>query len=210
MQKDYITIKKDSRCEFVEKKSKFIATIKKVHNIEDTVKILSEIKKEFKDASHHTYAFKIKNKSLYQKYSDDSEPKGSAGLPILDVINHNNLENVIIIVTRYFGGTLLGIGGLVRSYSKVANMAIKQSGIIHMVKSKNISITCNYSLSGKIQNYLLENKINIIEIKFLENVIIITLIPIDIVKKIIKDIIDLTSNSCEINILKEQYMEMEI
>jgi len=209
MQKDYITIKHDSRCELVEKKSKFIATIKKVYNVEDTIKILSEIKKEFKDASHHTYAYKIRSDSIYQKYSDDGEPKASAGLPILDAINYNNLENVIIVVTRYFGGTLLGVGGLVRSYSKVATMAIKQSGIVHMIKSKNISITCNYSLSGKIQNYLLENKINIIETKFLENVIINTLIPIDIVEKVIKDIVDLTSDNCKINIIKEQYMEME-
>ncbi len=210
MKNDYITIKKEERIEVIEKKSKFIATIKKIKSKEEAQIAINQIKKEFKDASHNTYAYSINDKNIYQKYSDDNEPKGTAGLPILNIINHKKIENVLIVVTRYFGGTLLGIGGLVRAYSKAAVKAIDKAKLVINKKCKLVNIKCNYSLSGIIQNFIKENKIEVVEIKFLENVIISILIPLDCIDRIINDIINLTSNNCEIVKLNEKYMEMEI
>lgn len=210
MKNDYITIKNEERIEVIEKKSKFIATIKKIRNKEEAQIAINQIKKEFSDASHNTYAYSINEKNIYQKYSDDNEPKGTAGLPILDIINHKKIENVLIVVTRYFGGTLLGIGGLVRAYSKAAVKVIDKAKLVINKKCKLVSIKCNYSLSGIIQNYIKENKIEVVEIKFLENVIISILIPLDCIDRIINDIINLTSNNCKIVKLNEKYMEMEI
>jgi len=210
MLKDFITIKDEETVEIIEKKSRFIATIKKVENTKQAQIALDEIRKKYKDASHNTYAYCVNQKNINQKYSDDKEPQGTAGLPILEIINHNKIENVLIVVTRYFGGTLLGIGGLVRAYSKAAVEVVKKAKVVKKKACQLTTIKCDYSLLGKVKNYIIENNISIIETNFLEQVILTVLLPEDCKDRIINDIINLTSNKCEVITIKEQYMEMEI
>ncbi|MBN2853591.1 MAG: YigZ family protein [Clostridia bacterium] len=210
MNRDYTTIKNENSCEIIEKKSRFIATVKKVSTNEQAQMAIEEIKNLYSDASHNTYAFRVNDGNLYQKYSDDNEPKGTAGLPILEVITGNDLENVLIVVTRYFGGTLLGTGGLARAYSKAAKMAVKNAKVVKMMSCHQVDIKCSYPMLGRLQNYLLENNINVINTEFLENVIIAVLMKKENVEFIKNELINLTSGHVEFTIGKEQYMEMEI
>lgn len=209
MSKEYITVKNEESCEIIEKKSRFIAVIKKVNTNEQALSAIDEIKEMHKDASHHTYAFRVNDHNLYQKYSDDNEPKGTAGLPILDVITGNNLENVLVVVIRYFGGTLLGTGGLARAYSKAASEVVKKAKVIRMTACRQVDIKCSYSMIGKIQNYLLDRNIHVIHSEFLENVVIAVWIEKDSIKDTENEMIDLTSGQVEFTIGKEQYIEME-
>ena len=115
---DFKTIEKENSAEIVEKKSRFIANI---YNVESKEEAIKQIKKKYYDAKHHCFAFSIiEENGITQKSSDDGEPSGTAGAPILNIIKSNNLQNVVIIVTRYFGGILLGTGGLTRAYSEAA------------------------------------------------------------------------------------------
>ncbi len=210
MLREYITVNSEATGEIVVKKSKFIATIKKVETVLKATEELNKIRETYKDASHNTYAYIINNNSTYQKYNDDGEPKGTAGLPILAVLNHNKLENILVVVTRYFGGTKLGVGGLTRAYSKATVNALEKVIIVKMQRCINVELSCDYQLVGKIQSKLKENNITIDHSQFLEKVTFHITIKDDMARQIEKDIIDLTSNRCEFKIIEEVYREMEL
>ena len=138
------TIKEDVIAQIVEKKSKFIANLCYVSSIEEAEAILKQIRKKHYDARHHCYAYRIEEKErILEKASDDGEPSGTAGPPMLNLLQKQELTNVIVIVTRYFGGILLGTGGLVRAYTQSAKTAIDNASIIQQEKrsrSKSSSI----------------------------------------------------------------------
>lgn len=135
------------------KKSRFISVLKKVKDITEIDKILSDLKEEYKDATHYCYAYIIDNK---KKSSDDNEPGGTAGLPILQALEKNNLNYVLCVVIRYFGGIKLGAGGLIRAYSKATSEAIKNSDKIELIKGLEIKFTTNYEEQKRI-DYLLKD-----------------------------------------------------
>ncbi len=124
-------------------KSKFIAEAYRVNSIEEIEDILLKVRKKYYDATHHCYAYRI-HQSL-QKCSDDGEPSKTAGAPILDVITKQNLENILIVVTRYFGGILLGAGGLVRAYSQAASLSLKEAQFFKVEERIQFQLTCSYS-----------------------------------------------------------------
>ena len=130
------TIKDNTTNGYTEKKSKFIATIFKVESELEAVKIINETKKKCNKASHNVYAYNIlqDNGQVISRYSDDKEPKGTAGRPILFFLNQKNLYNVLVIVTRYFGGTLLGKSRLIRSYVKSVEFALENTDIIEIIE----------------------------------------------------------------------------
>lgn len=136
-------IQKNYKNTIIIQKSKFIAEAFRVNSLEDVEQILSTIRKKYYDATHHCYAYRI-NKNL-QKMSDDGEPAKTAGAPILDVILKQGLEKILIVVTRYFGGTLLGAGGLVRAYSGAASGVLEQAEFYHAVEQQRFHIICSYS-----------------------------------------------------------------
>ena len=138
------------------KKSKFITLLIKIDDINNVDKYLNDIKKEYKDATHYCYAYIIDN---YKKFSDDNEPGGTAGSPIMQVLEKNNLNYVLCIVIRYFGGIKLGAGGLVRAYSKSVVECLNNSEIIKLVKGKNIIIKFNYDKINTIDNILKDSLI---------------------------------------------------
>ena len=168
---EFYTINSNKEVEIIEKKSRFIANIYSVENtniVEDRLKM---IKKKYYNAKHHCYAYRIiDGDNIMEKASDDGEPSGTAGSPLLSVLKKNNLCNVIIIVTRYFGGILLGTGGLVRAYTDSAIKCINESNIIKKIDGFNISVRTEYSNLEIFKHYCKKNDINIKEIKYEETI----------------------------------------
>lgn len=140
--------------EIVEKKSRFIATAAPVRSEEEALQIIEQIRKKYWDARHNCYAYVIGERGELERFSDDGEPGGTAGKPILEVIKGEELRNTLIVVTRYFGGTLLGTGGLVRAYSAAAKAGIASSVIITRIPGIKLHITTEYTGLGKIQYIL--------------------------------------------------------
>lgn len=147
------TIKDDVTNEIIIKNSKFICYLKQVNSEEEIEKYLKEISLKYKDATHVVYAWRLENR---QKYTDDGEPGGTAGAPIMEVLLKNDLINVLAIVVRYFGGIKLGAGGLVRAYSKSASLVIDKSDIIPLIKEYKIRIEFSYDEVNNI-NYILRD-----------------------------------------------------
>ena len=166
------TIKENVSAEIVEKKSKFIANIFYVENTDEAEKYIKQIKKKYYDAKHHCFAFSIiEENGITQKSSDDGEPSGTAGAPILNIIKSNNLQNVVIIVTRYFGGILLGTGGLTRAYSEAAGKVVEQSELIQKEPGMEVELEIDYNDNEKFKYYCQKNNINIIKIEYTENIL---------------------------------------
>lgn len=143
----------ETTAELTEKKSRFIAYAKPVQTEESAIAFINEIKSKHWDARHNVYAYILKDGNI-SRYSDDGEPHGTAGLPILKVLTGKCVVNVAIVVTRYFGGILLGTGGLARAYSNVAQMAIDKAGTTEMIICDNCKISCSYDQYGKILNVI--------------------------------------------------------
>lgn len=147
----YFTIKDEASAEFEERKSVFIGYAKRVKTEEEAKEFVAKIKAMHKQATHNCSAYIVGENKGIQRYSDDGEPQGTAGIPILEVIKKNDLTDIAVVVTRYFGGILLGAGGLIRAYSKGASEAIKVGGIVEKVKGLEIKAKLDYDLLGKIQ-----------------------------------------------------------
>lgn len=158
----YKTIAKKAEAEISEKKSRFIATVMPVKTQEEAEEFINELRKKYWNAAHNCYAYQIGMRNEIQRFSDDGEPQGTAGKPILDVLKGEDLKNTAIVVTRYFGGTLLGTGGLVRAYGKSAKEGILEAGIIERILMRRYFIKVPYHIMGKVQ-YLLNEKEYIIE-----------------------------------------------
>ena len=148
--------------ELEEKKSRFIATTLPVSSQEEALEFIEQTKKKYWDARHNCYAYVLGDRHEIQRFSDDGEPGGTAGKPMLDVLLGEDIHNMAVVVTRYFGGTLLGTGGLVRAYSGAVKEGLAHSVILEKRSGKKLLLTTNYSDLGKIQYLLMENSIPIL------------------------------------------------
>ena len=165
------TIKENISAEIVEKKSKFIANLFYVQSEDEAEKIIKKLQKKYYDARHNCFAYNILTKEgLIAKSSDDGEPSGTAGAPMLNILQKNELINVLVIVTRYFGGILLGTGGLVRAYSDSLNKAIEKAEFVREEFGYEIQVTINYSEQEKIEYYCKQNKLNIVEMQYTDKI----------------------------------------
>ncbi len=198
MVEKYLTIYEDHQEEIVEKKSRFIATIRHVETEDDVKAVLDTFKKKYSDATHNVFAYTIGVKQPYERCSDDGEPSGTAGMPILERIRGHELNNVIIIVTRYFGGTLLGTGGLVRAYGGSAKEAITTANLAKNVLYYRMNVKVDYTLSGKVQYELLENAYTIHSTEYLDKVAYNVLVEYARKDAFIKQMMDITSGVGEI------------
>ena len=153
--KSYRTIMKEGYYLLEEKRSRFIARASPVAGEREAVDFIQSVRSKCRDATHNCYAWLVEGDALYQRYSDDGEPQGTAGLPILDVIRKKELVNVAVVVTRYFGGILLGAGGLVRAYGKACAGGLEDAGEILVKPCVEIKIPVDYHLSGKLRNMFL-------------------------------------------------------
>ena len=162
MKDRYTTIQKLAEAEIVEKRSRFIATVKPVKTEEEALAFLNELRQKYWNATHNVYAYIIEENQI-MRYSDDGEPGGTAGLPVLDMLKKEGLTNLIVVVTRYFGGVLLGTGGLVHAYSKSAKAGVVAAGLLDMILCRRITLTCEYTLLGKLQNLIAKHPEVIVE-----------------------------------------------
>ena len=149
----YVTIKREAHVEFEEKRSLFIGHAIHVESEEDAAAFVKSIKKKYADATHNVWAYHLKG-GIIARYSDDGEPQGTAGMPVLEAIRKSGVDDVCIVVTRYFGGILLGAGGLVRAYSHSAVMAINEAEIVVYEPYNEYSLSCGYSEYQKYSNIL--------------------------------------------------------
>ena len=147
--KEYITVEHRYDEEYIINKSRFIGYACPVTTQEQAVDFVNEIRKRHPDATHNVYAYQIRTPE-YSRYSDDGEPQGTAGVPVLDVIKKNGLTDVCVVVTRYFGGILLGAGGLVRAYSHSAKIAVEGANIIRMSPCTVLRVVCDYGFYGRL------------------------------------------------------------
>ena len=169
---EFSTIEKNVTAEVVDKKSKFIANFIYVDDVIKAEQLIKETRKKYFDARHNCIAYRIiENDQIIEKSSDDGEPSGTAGAPILNVIRKNNLNNVLIVVTRYFGGILLGTGGLTRAYSNTALASIENGKIIEVENGLQVSLEIEYSENEKFKYNCEKNNIKIVETKYSENII---------------------------------------
>ena len=167
--KEYKTVEFESKNEFVEKKSRFIGYVKPVKTQEEATNFINSIKSKHWDATHNVSAFVLRENNI-QRSSDDGEPSGTAGVPTLDVLLKENLVDVCVVVTRYFGGTLLGAGGLIRAYSHASKIAVEAGHIITMAPCKVLSVSVDYSFYDRLNILLADFNANIENSEFTDNV----------------------------------------
>ena len=192
--------------EFTDKKSRFIANIYHIEDEDMAVKIIEQLRKKYWDARHNCYAYVLGGKSEIQRFSDDGEPSGTAGKPILEVITGNECGNCLCVVTRYFGGVLLGTGGLVRAYTEAAKLALADAGIHQMQRMKLMDITCSYNDSGKVQYLLSTNEISIENTEYGADVTFHTAVPVSDVSMIEKKITEATAARAVIDEKGEKFV----
>lgn len=165
--------------EIVEKKSRFIATLEKIETEEDALAFIARMKKQYWDARHNCYAFVAGKNQELQRCSDDGEPNGTAGRPMLDVLLREDIHNMAVVVTRYFGGTLLGTGGLVRAYQKAVQEGLKNSIVIEEMQGKVLTVDTDYNSIGKIQYILAQREIITMESAYTDKVQIKAMVPVE-------------------------------
>lgn len=174
----YNTIKENASYEIVEKKSKFIGNVFYVESKEEAEKIIKEQKKKYHDARHNCWAYRVlDDNNVVEKSSDDGEPSGTAGAPMLNILSKENIVNTLVIVTRYFGGILLGTGGLVKAYSESTKLALEQAKITKIEEGYIHKIEINYSDLDSFKYYLKNNEIKLVKEEYFENVVLYTFMP---------------------------------
>jgi uncharacterized YigZ family protein len=196
----YIDLIEGGEGEIVEKKSRFIAQIKRVVTEEEAYGFIEKIKKKHYNARHNCFAFSIGGEMPLLRFSDDGEPQGTAGKPILEVITNSGVHNICIVVTRYFGGTLLGTGGLVRAYTDAANEGLKNCKTKLLQRVFPVTVRTNYTDMGKLQYIFSTNDIRIVNTEFTDEVVYDIELPAYIKDRLVGEMTDATSSRAVIDL----------
>lgn len=204
--KQYKTILNTATAEIEEKKSRFIANVKPITREEEALEFVNEIKSKYWNASHNVYAYYIGGENVAQKFSDDGEPSGTAGLPVLEAIKRMELQDLVIVVTRYFGGTQLGAAGLVRTYGRSATSGIEASRIITKKLCERLNIIIDYSSFGKIQNQVINDGYIIKNVVYTQDVEMTILVPIEDMETFCRFVNDATNGNVLIFVDQREYM----
>ena len=204
MNKDYKTVAREASDEFVEKRSRFIGCVKPVGTEEEAVAFINQKRSEHWDARHNVYAYSLREGNI-KRYSDDGEPSGTAGMPVLDVIVKNEIYDVCVVVTRYFGGVLLGTGGLVRAYSQGSKIALESGGIVLMQSCSLCEVSCSYNRYGKVSSLVVENGATIDDTIYESDVKIKFHIPPEQLSQLNKKLADATSGEVQAESDGESY-----
>ncbi|MFA5524499.1 MAG: YigZ family protein [Tissierellales bacterium] len=205
----YRTIHSFGSDEFIISKSKFIGYAKPISCEDEAIAFIHEIKSNHNDATHNVYAYVYGETNNIQRYSDDGEPSGTAGIPVLEVIKKEDFRNVVVVVTRYFGGTKLGAGGLVRAYTKGAKIGLTAGLVVDKVLFKQIKVRIDYTLYGKVENELLRLEYVISHVIYDDAVNFIILCETENVNVLIDLIIELTSSRMTYEELSEEYYSVK-
>jgi uncharacterized YigZ family protein len=189
---------KGGQGEITEKKSRFIATVRPVESEEEAVSFINETKKKYWDARHNCSAFVIGKRQELTRCSDDGEPAGTAGRPMLDVLLKENIHNAAVVVTRYFGGVLLGTGGLVRAYQQATKAGLSASEIIEKKDGAVLFIRTDYTGIGRLQYLFAQEKITVMDTAYEADVLVKAVIPENDKKRIEKTIIEQTNGTAKL------------
>ena len=189
---------KGGQGEITEKKSRFIATVRPVESEDEAVSFINEMKKKYWDARHNCSAFVIGKRQELTRCSDDGEPAGTAGRPMLDVLLKENIHNAAVVVTRYFGGVLLGTGGLVRAYQQATKAGLSASEIIEKKDGAVLFIRTDYTGIGRLQYLFAQEKITVMDTAYEADVLVKAVIPENNKKRIEKTIIEQTNGTAKL------------
>ena len=200
----YITVRNTAVSEYEDRKSVFIGCACPVSTEADALAFIDSVKKKYPDARHHVYAYVLRENSI-MRYTDDREPQGTAGMPVLDVIRKNGCVDVVIVVVRYFGGTLLGTGGLVRAYTSAALGALNSAEIIKYDVYTELSVSVSYSDFGKISPILSELGFRASDTLYAEDVTVIGKLPKSDVDILLSRLVEATSDRARTQILSEKF-----
>ena len=209
MDRVYKTVHKYGKDEIIINKSRFIGHSIPINTEDEAMEIINKLKSEYYDATHNVYAYVLGKDNNKQKFNDDGEPSGTAGLPVLEVIKKEDLRNVLVVVTRYFGGIKLGGGGLIRAYTKGAKIGLEAGLIIDRVLHKKLKLRINYSAYGAVENYL-NNGMYIIDNTIYDDAVnIYVYVNVSEVDSFIHHIKGLTSGDVVVDDLADQYISMK-
>ncbi len=207
--KEYLTVKQASTYEMSISKSKFIAHVLPTESEEEANAFIEQVNKKHYNATHNVPVYLLGEDMAVQKYSDDGEPSGTAGIPILEMLKHEGITNVCIVITRYFGGIKLGTGGLVRAYTESAKMGLKASTIVKKVLYRQALIAYDYPLHGMIENLIRQDESIVVEESIFEaNVTLKLSIQSDRTSGFEKELIELSSGQIHISWLDEVYKSL--
>lgn len=194
---NYTTIRDFAKDSFIEKKSEFIGYISPVKTNEEAIEFINNIKAQNRKARHNVYAYILRDNNI-TRYSDDGEPQGTAGMPVLDVLQKEGLTDICVVVTRYFGGILLGGGGLVRAYSHACKLAVDAAVKMEMHECFEVTLKFEYSLYGKVEYSLPEFEIKMLSDEFTSDVTLKLLVKADIYNKLEEKLTDITNGKISI------------
>ena len=194
----YLTLAFEAAAELTEKKSVFIASTAPVSNENEAIAFIDKIKKSHPDAGHNVYAYRIGLVHVYEKYSDDGEPSGTAGVPALSVLKKENVTNAVVVVTRYFGGILLGAGGLVRAYLAACKAGVDAAGIVTKRLAQVLSVTVPYAVIGRLQRDAPAGGYEIVGASYAENAELIIRTPIANADAVIRRVADLSNGAAAV------------
>ncbi len=206
MKESFVSVKQPAVTETVIQKSRFICSVAPVDGEDEAKNFVSSIRAKYPDATHNCYAYIADDGGFYVKFSDDGEPQGTAGMPMLEVLKNRKLYKVATVVTRYFGGVKLGAGGLVRAYSESVCNALDSAKIIEYILSSVIKTEVSFSLYPKILKYFSSIKINVISTDFTGDGVVITFtVPKKDTESVKRAMLDISSGKALFNILEEKY-----
>lgn len=205
MLSQYKTVYSGGEAEIIEKKSRFIATVKPVKSEEEAIAFIESLKKKYWNATHNCSAYVIGEHFQVQRCSDDGEPSGTAGKPMLDVLLGEKIHDTAVVVTRYFGGTLLGTGGLVRAYQSSTKAGLEASIVITKMHGYKVAIQTDYTGLGKIQYILGQRGLTILNSEYTDKVDLEVLLPEDVVKQVMTEITEGTNGQAMMEMGDECY-----
>lgn len=205
MNESYITVRSAASDEIIIQKSRFIGYASPCNSEEDAVSFIRKLREKHRDARHHCYAYIIGTNSGIMRYSDDGEPGGTAGMPMMDLLKSRNAVNCCVVVVRYFGGILLGTGGLVRAYTRGCQIALDAAGLVRMELSSVIQCRVSYSLWNTIQHALLNMPVQLQSADYLQYVEFILSVRKKDTDKSVKSLINLTEGKMEYTVIAEEY-----
>ncbi|MBC1681143.1 YigZ family protein [Listeria welshimeri] len=206
----YLTIQSDGKHEIIIEKSRFICHIMRVTTESEAQTFIQTIKKEHRDATHNCSAYIIGENDQFQKAHDDGEPSGTAGVPMLEVLKKKKLKNIAVVVTRYFGGTKLGAGGLVRAYGSAVSETIQTIGIVECTLATIIKCSFAYSLVGKIENALEQKNYQINDKEFTDKVVFHVFVDNDDIPHFRKWITEMANGQLELTESTKKYREKDV
>lgn len=209
MAKDYKTVLENASDEFVEKRSRFIGYCKPVKTEQEAIDFINEKRSEHWNATHNVYAYSLREGNI-KRYSDDGEPSGTAGMPVLDIIVKNEIFDVVVVVTRYFGGVLLGTGGLVRAYSHGSKIAVEAAKPVIMQNCLVCDARCAYNQYGKVSSLIIGVGAAVDDTVYESDVLVKFHIKPDLLGTLNKKLADATSGEVTVEQKDEQYFAVQI